>query len=62
MDNLQTLQTLLQLGWPAIVLIECVILWRDNVALRTRLIDHLEKDKERPNLPELPRLSEAGQD
>lgn len=42
-QNLQFLQTLLQLGWPAIVLLECIILWRDNVALRDKLINYLEK-------------------
>jgi len=42
-DNLAFLQALLQLGWPAIVLIECIILWRDNQELRNRLFDVLQK-------------------
>lgn len=41
-QNFQFLQTLLQLGWPAIVLIQCIILWRDNIALRDKLIASLE--------------------
>jgi hypothetical protein len=40
--NLATLRTLLELGWPAIVLVECIILWRDNGKLRDKLISVLE--------------------
>jgi len=45
-DNLTFLQALLQLGWPAIVLIQCVVLWRDNQELRMRIFNYLEsKDR-----------------
>lgn len=53
-QNFQFLQTLLQLGWPAIVLVQCVVLWRDNVAMRDRLfslLEELRKDDELPRVP-----------
>lgn len=52
--NLQVLQTLLQLGWPAIVLVEVVILYRDNIKLRDWILQNLtdrEADNEGKNEP-----------
>ncbi|GJQ33885.1 MAG: hypothetical protein HBSAPP04_27240 [Ignavibacteriaceae bacterium] len=39
--NFEFLTTLLQLGWPAIVLIECYVLYKDNIKLRDLLIEYL---------------------
>jgi len=60
-QNFQFLQTLLQLGWPAIVLVECIILWRDNVALRDRLFAYLENEDREKQLPHVPTI-QAGND
>jgi len=55
-QNFQFLQTLLQLGWPAIVLVQCVVLWRDNVALRDRLMAYLENERKELRLPNPPTI------
>lgn len=43
MDNLQFLQAILQLGWPAIVLIQNIILYRDNIKMRDAIMDYLKQ-------------------
>lgn len=40
-ENLATLRTILELGWPAIVLFQCVILYRDNIKMRDTLVSYL---------------------
>ena len=60
-QNFQFLQTLLQLGWPAIVLVECIVLWRDNVAMRDRLFNLLEELRRNEEVPRVPTIH-SGQD
>lgn len=55
-QNFQFLQTLLQLGWPAIVLVECIVLWRDNVAMRDRLFTLLEELRQKDEVPRAPTI------
>lgn len=43
MENVEFLQTILQLGWPAIVLFQCWLLWRDNLAMRAELVIALKR-------------------
>lgn len=60
-QNFQFLQTLLQLGWPAIVLVQCVVLWRDNVAMRDKLFTLLEELRRHEDIPKAPTIH-AGTD
>lgn len=39
--NLATLRAILELGWPAIVLFQCVMLYRDNIKMRDMLVSYL---------------------
>lgn len=41
-DTLASLQTLLQLGWPAIVTLACVVLWRSLAAVQDARMDDMK--------------------
>lgn len=58
-SNFQFLQTLLQLGWPAIVLVQCVLLWRDSLQVRDRYISFLEKQINEDARPDTPTFHPA---
>jgi hypothetical protein len=41
---------LLELGFPAVVLIICVIIWRSYQTILNRYLDHLESDEKEREL------------
>lgn len=42
-DLLDTVEKLLRLGFPAVVLIQCYFLWKDNKCLRKEIIALLKE-------------------
>lgn len=49
MDNEQItlLAAILELGWPAVVLMQSIVLYRAHSAMTDRYLSHLERESER---------------